>query len=304
MKKIILSFVLILIVAIAGGVYYVLSNLDNLIKEAIETYGSEATQTAVRVESVKLKLTEGSGGITGLTIDNPEGYALPLAFSLGTIRLGIDLQSLQQEPYIINEITVIAPEVFVAINKDNKTNLNELKNNLMASLPAATDDQAKKESTKKGDAEPRLIIRKVKFADGLIKAKVAALDNKEYKLKLPAIELNDLGGKNGLTPTELASEILSRLTDSASKAVKEKIIDAKLDELKAEAKAKLEAKKAEAREKIEAEKAQAKEKLEATKAEADAKLAEEKAKLDAQKDEKTDALRQKTKDKLKGLFDR
>ena len=72
MKKIILSFVLILIVAIAGGVYYVLSNLDNLIKEAIETYGSEATQTAVRVESVKLKLTEGSGGITGYgcTISN------------------------------------------------------------------------------------------------------------------------------------------------------------------------------------------------------------------------------------------
>ena len=304
MKKIILSFVLILIVAIAGGVYYVMSNLDNLIKEAIETYGSEATQTAVRVDSVKLKLTEGSGGITGLTVANPKGYALPHAFSLGTIRLGIDLQSLQQEPYIINEITVIAPEVFVEINKDNKTNLNELKNNLMAGLPAATDDQAKKEPTKKGGVEPRLIIRKVKFADGIIKAKVAALDNKEYKLKLPAIELNNLGGKNGLTPTELASEILSQLTDSASKAVKEKIIDAKLDELKAKAKAKLEAKKAEARAKIEAEKAQAKAKVEATKAEADAKLAEEKAKLEAQKDEKTDELRQKSKDKLKGLFGR
>ena len=284
MKKFILSFVLIVIIAIAGGVYYVMSNLDGLIKEAIETYGSEATQTAVRVDEVKLKLAEGSGGIAGLTVANPKGFTLPNAFSLGETRLGIDLQSLQEEPYIIDEIAVIAPEIFVEVDKDNNTNLNVLKNNLMASLPAA-DETAEAAPEEAAAVEPRLIIRKVQFTGGLIKAKIAALDNKEYKLKLPAIVLTDLGGSKGLTPTELISEVISRLSDEANQQVKNKIKDelkAKLDAVKAEAKAKLDAKKAEA----------------------EAKLAEEKAKLDQMKTDKSDELREKSKDKLKGLFGR
>ena len=96
MKKVILGLALVIIFAIAGGVYYVLSNLDALVKEAIETHGSQATQTAVRVDKVKIDLSNGAGAITGLTIANPGGFAMPYAFSLGEIRAGIDLQSLQQ----------------------------------------------------------------------------------------------------------------------------------------------------------------------------------------------------------------
>ena len=286
MKKIILSLVLLIIVAIAGGVYYVMSNLDDLIKEAIETYGSQATQTAVRVDSVKLKLADGSGGISGLTIANPKGFTFPNAFSLGETRLGIDLQSLQQEPYVINEIAVIAPEIYVEVDKDNNTNLNVLKNNLMASLPAS-EEAAAAAAEPEGTAavEPRLIVRKVTFSNGLIKAKIAALDNKEYKLKLPSIEMIDLGGSKGLTPTELTSEVISRLSDHASKQVKQKIKD--------ELKAKLDAKKAEI-----------KAKLDAKKAEAEAKIEDAKAEVEAAKEAKKDEVRTKAKDKLKGLFNR
>ena len=77
MKKIILGVVLIVIVAIGGGVYYVLNNLDDLVKAAIEKHGSAATQTSVRVDSVKINLLEGSGGISGLTIANTSGFDMP-----------------------------------------------------------------------------------------------------------------------------------------------------------------------------------------------------------------------------------
>ena len=263
MKKIILGFVLLVIIVFAGGIYYVLNNLDELVKAAIETHGSNATQTAVRVDSVKLNLSDGSGAINGLSIANPKGYTLPHAFSLGEIRLGIDLQSLQQEPYIINEITVLAPQVFVEINKDNKTNLNQLKKNLLAGKSTSTGDTVPDQKTpdQTATSEPRLKILKVVFADGNIKAKVAALDNKEYNLKLPSINLTNLGGSNGATASELSSEILSRLTDHASKQVKEQLIDAKLDEIKAEAKAKIDEKKAELKTKADAEKVKQKQKI-------------------------------------------
>jgi len=268
MKKVIIGLVLIIIIAIGGGIFYVLNNLDSLVKAAIETYGSEATQTAVRVDSVKINLADGAGAISGLTIANSSGFSLPYAFSLGEIRTGIDLQSLQEEPYVINEITVLAPQVFVEINKDNKTNLNELKKNLSAGMPAKSG--GKTETPPASSAkEPRLIIRRITFADGTIEARAAALDNKEYQLKLPALDMKNLGGTKGATASELASEILTRLTDRASALVKEKIIDAELDKLKAKA---------------------------------DARIEEEKAKLKQMTDEQKQEQEDKVKDKLKSLF--
>jgi len=269
MKKVIIGFVLVFIIAISAGVYYLLTNLDSLVEAAIEKYGSEVTQTAVLVDSVKINLADGAAGINGLTVANPSGFVMPYAFSLGEIRAGIDLQSLQEEPYTINDITVLAPQVFVEINEDNKTNLNALKKNLTAGSPATTQD-GNTQVPAEGDAkEPRLIIRRVTFSDGNIQAKVAALQNKEYQLKLPELDMTNLGGSKGATASELASEILKRLTDRAIDVVKKNIIDAELNKLK--------------------EKTQQ-------------KIDQEKAKLEEKADSKVDEQKDKVKDKLKGLF--
>ena len=269
MKKIILGLFLVILIAVAGGVYYVINNLDSLVQQAIETHGSKATQTAVLVDNVKIDLANGAAGISGLSIANPKGFDMPHAFTLGEIRTGIDLQSLQEEPYIIDEITVLAPQVFVEIDKDNKTNLNELKKNLTAGTSSAKSSKAEAPAESSG-ADPRLIIRRITFAEGTIEAKMAALTNEVYKVKLPKLDMANLGGSNGATGAELANEILTRLTDRAIAVVKKDIIDAKLDELKAEAKAKIDAEKA---------------KLEA---EADARLTEEEGKA---KDKATEGLK-------------
>ena len=280
MKKVILGLVLIITIAISVGVYYVLTNLDSLVEAAIEKYGSEATQTSVLVDSVKINLTDGAAGIKGLSIANPAGYVQPNAFSLGEVRAGIDLESLQKEPYIINEITVLAPQVFVEINEANKTNLNELKKNLACGSTAAKQEKERQATAWGSEKEPRLIVRRVTFADGNIQARVAALGNKELQLKLPGLEMTNLGGSKGATATELASEILKRLTDQASDIVKKDIVDAELNKLKAKAQQRIDEQKARAQEKIDA----------------------EKAKLQDKTDSKIEAEKDKAKDKLKSLF--
>ncbi|PCI06626.1 MAG: hypothetical protein COB77_06500 [Gammaproteobacteria bacterium] len=269
MKKLFIGVVLVIIIAIAGSVYYVLTNLDSIVEAAIEKYGSEATQTSVRVDGVNINLTDGAAGITGLTVGNPGGYDLPYAFSLGEIRVDIDLASLQEEPYIINEITVLAPQVFVEINEDNKTNLNALKKNLASGSTSAAQDNKSPAAADGNAKEPRLIIRRLTFTDGNIHARVAALNNKELQLKLPGLDMTNLGGKKGATATELASEILKRLTDRASDVIKKDLIDVELNKLKIKAQAKIDAEKTRLKEKSD-------------------------SKLDEQKD--------KIKDKLKGLF--
>ena len=272
MKKIIIGLLLVILITITAGVYYVLTNLDALVEAAIEKHGSEATQTAVRVDSVKIDLSNGAGGISGLTIANPSGFAQPYAFSLAEVRVGIDLQSLKEEPYIIDEVTILAPKVFVEINEANKTNLNEIKKNLASgsSSSTTTDDREQAPADDKAK-EPRLIIRRVTFADGTIQARVAALQNKEYQLKLPGLDMKDLGGSNGATGSELANEILRRLTDRAAEVVQKDIIDAELNKLKDKARVKVD---------------------------------EEKAKLEAQVDARKEEEKQKAEDKLKDMFNR
>lgn len=278
MKKVIISLALVVVIAIAIGAYYILTNLDAIVKAAIEKYGSQATQTAVRVEKVHIDLKQGTGAIQGLTVANPKGFALSHAFSLGEIKTGIEYASLKEEPYVIKEITVRAPQVFVEINDEKKTNLNELKNNLSAAVPSKGTKEPAGEQ--KPGAEPRLIIKKLLFTDGDIQAKVVPLNNKEYKLKLPTINMANLGGSKGATPTELAKEILDRLIAEAKKQIKEKGIDAEVAKLKAKAEERIEEEKAKAKAKVEEEKAKAKEK-------ADTKVEEEK---------------QKAAEKLKGLL--
>lgn len=268
MKKIILGIILLIVLIIAGGVYYVLTNLDSLVKAAIEYHGSQATQTAVRVDKVRIKLGEGDGAIYGLSIANPNGFAAPYAFSLGEIRTRIDLASLKDEPYVIDEIKIHAPQVFMEVNQDKKTNLNELKKNLTVST-GATSKTKTSTADKAGTHEPRLIIRRVLFSDGNIKAKVVPLNNKEYQLKFPTLEMTNLGGKVGATPGQLATEILNRLIDQAREIVKQKGIGEELDKLKSKARAKVD---------------------------------EEKARLQEKTDSKLEEQKQKASDKLKGLL--
>jgi len=279
MKKAILGISLIIIFALAVGVYYVFTNLDAIVKAAIEEYGSATTHTAVRVDRVGIELSNGVGTINGLTIANPTGFSTAAAFSLGEIHTQIDLSSLKEEPYIIDEIRIVAPQIFFEINNDRKTNLDQLKKNLGvgAAKPGATPD------AEQGKADqPKLIIKRILFTDGTINALVVPLNNKEYQLKLPTINMTNLGGHKGATPTELTNEIINRLINQAKKAIKNSSYGKELERLKGEANARIEAEKTKANEKIDA----------------------EKAKLKQESDAKLEAEKQKVEDKLKGLFNK
>lgn len=239
MKKIALGAFLVLLLTIGFGAYYLLSNLDGIVKAAIENYGSQATQTAVRVESVQIVLKDGSGSIRGLTVGNPQGFVAKQAFSLGEISTQIDLKSLSEDVIVIEHITVRAPEVFFELNAKGENNLNVLNRNLSS---GASGSSASSSSGKSSDSEPKLIIRKLLFVDGNIHASVVPL-NKDYELKLPKIELKNLGGKNGATPTQIADQVLKVLTDRALAEVKKKGIDQYKVKLESEINKRLESEK-------------------------------------------------------------
>ena len=237
MKKIVLAALLVLLLTLGFGVYYLLSNLDNIVKAAIEHYGSEATQTTVQVKKVQIKLTDGSGSIRGLTVGNPQGFETPLAFSLGEISTQTDLNSLSGDVFVIEHIVVRAPEVFFELNSKGNNNLEALKENLAKGAVRTTGNSAKTSGS-----EPKMIIRKLVFEGGNIEASVVPL-NKNYSLKLPIIEMSNLGGNNGATPDQIAEQALSKFTDLAMAVVKKKGLDQYQEKLQDEVNERMHAEK-------------------------------------------------------------
>lgn len=251
MKKAILGIIVIVILAAAAGVYYLYANLDSLVAAAIEKYGSQVTQTAVRVDNVRIQPGEGAARIGGLTIANPDGYTTPYAFTLQDIGTRVDFRNSSRDKIVIEEIVIDSPEIFYEINQDRQSNLIELKNNIAGDKPATPEQE-----TPPAD-QPNLVIRRVSFTGGNVHANIAPL-NKQYDLQLPAIRMNNLGGENGAPPAEIARQILSQLLDRITREIKARGVgqeiekarqqlDTKKEELGSRAEEELKARKDEAR---------------------------------------------------------
>ncbi len=204
MKKLLIA-VGVLLVLMAGALVYVYSSLDSIVKDAIETYGSAATKTEVRVASVRIKLESGEGSIAGLAVGNPKGFRDTNLFQLGEISTKIDTASITKNPIIIDELVIREPAVFYEINRDGLSNVDALKKNLGLSSgekSAAGED--------KGGEARKMIIRKLVVEGGKARVSIAALGDREQSVTLPPIRLTDVGKKSGgATAMELA-QILSR----------------------------------------------------------------------------------------------
>jgi len=217
-KKILIALGVIVVV-IAVALYLVIGNLDTIVKKAIEHFGSQVTQTAVRVQKVHIDLTKGSGGIYGLTVANPKGFSSKPAVSIGEASIKLDLNALSKDLVTIDRVTVSKPEINYEMDAKRQGNLNALYTNVSKSMPAGGSEPAG------GAAGPKLIIRKMDFTDGAINALIVPLNNKTYPAKLPAIHMTNLGAPKGATGGEIAKEVFSRLIKTARDAVQKQIMD-------------------------------------------------------------------------------
>ncbi len=204
-----LLFVAILIIAIAAGIFLVVTNIDTLVKGAIEKYGSRATGTSVRVSSVDIGLREGRGLVSGLSVDNPGGFKTPRAFSLGEISIDLDTASITKDPIVIDEIRVSSPKVIYEINKSGKANINKIRDNVSS---YASSGKASRDGGKK------LLVRRLIIEDGKIEINIAARPGEPLSANLGRIELKNVGGKGGSTPGEIAAQVMRPLTDRAIQA--------------------------------------------------------------------------------------
>ncbi len=215
-KLLILTGLLALIVA--GVLIFIWTNINWIVKTAIEHYGSQVTRTPVRVASVSIRLAQGKGAIEGLTVANPKGFTAAHVLSLGSISVKIVPSTVASSPVVIDDIHISAPQVVYEMDKSGTANIDVLKKNIASSGGSAPKRPADRKKTGK---ETRLRIKKLVIEDGRVDIGVAALGSRSQAVTLKKVEMTDIGGQAGATPEQVAKQILNAIVSEVGREVSE-----------------------------------------------------------------------------------
>lgn len=211
MKKIALA-VLVLVAAIAGGVFWLTGNMDGLIKNAIAEYGSAMTQAKVSVDAVNIAPVDGKGSISNLQIGNPSGFKTSHAMKVGQIDVDIDVATITKDVIVIRRIAIKAPDLIYE-KGESMTNFDAIQKNIASYLGPA-------DTTKKDSKGKKLIVEELTIRDAKAQASAAFMNGKTMTVPLPDIVLKDIGkAKGGVTPAELGQEVVGALKAKLGSAI-------------------------------------------------------------------------------------
>lgn len=204
----------VVLVAIVAAVLLLVSNLDSLVKKAIETVGPELAKVTVKVDKVTLSPTSGAGSIAGLVVGNPAGYKTPYALSLGEMRISVDPATIASDTVVIREVVIQSPSI--NYEQSGKTNnLDAIQHNVDESLKALSGG-GKKES---GGKQTKLIIENLYVRDGKVTVLSPLTLGKDVSAALPPIHLKDIGKKSGgASPAEVTKQVLGAITSRSGSA--------------------------------------------------------------------------------------
>jgi len=216
MKKFLIALLLLIIIAVAGTVYYVTQNLDSFIAQTIEKEGTASLGSQVRVGGVKTSLSEGTASISGITIANPSGYSNAHAISLNSISAEIDYKE-----QTIKQISINEPIINAELS-GSSSNFEDLLNNMPESAESSESEGASSSSDQK------ITIKKL----SLRKATVNLLATDYAPAAKYGLD-NDLDLDTSFVMKDFVMTNISGTVDQVTDQISEKLIEHVTAEVKA-----------------------------------------------------------------------
>lgn len=243
MKKVLMGFGLVLIL-IVGGVVFLYSNLGDIIKEAVERFGSEATQATVSLDNVDLDVTSGKTALQGFVVGNPSGFKSDNAFELGNIAVQVDTSSLESETVIVNSIVINGPKVTYELG-DGGSNVDAIKRNVDTYAKQFSSGDSAASSSEDSGPQKKMIIERLTITDGRINVSAPFLDGKSLGASLPTITLTDIGkDSGGASPADVIKRVIDEMTKGVGGAISGLNLDDLAKQATAEAQKAIDAAKA------------------------------------------------------------
>lgn len=227
MKRALLIGVGVLVVIVVGIVVVLYLNSGSIVKTAIETVGSRATQTKVTLDSVDLSPASGEASLKGFQMGNPAGFKSKSAMRVGEVSAKVDVGTVMSNVVVIKDVVISAPDITYEIDSKGASNFSTIQNNVQSfakSMGAGQGGATKTVPEKEGGK--KVIIENLYIRNGKVGVSAAFLGGKELSAPLPTIHLTNIGkDKGGATPAEVADKILTAISQSATKAVSSLGID-------------------------------------------------------------------------------
>lgn len=213
--RVILGVVIVIIFVAVGALFYLSTNLNSLIVEAVETFGPKVTQSQVALGDANVTFS-GEVELSNLVIGNPQGYKADNAFTLGNIKVVLDVGSLTSDLIVIKSIDIIAPQITYEFSGSASSNLQQLLNNVQQYTAQGGDSEAKTASS--DGSEKKLIIDRLSIKGGVINI-MTPLSAGPLSTLLPAITIHDIGREEGGSMvSDVVALVMSKVTAAATQA--------------------------------------------------------------------------------------
>lgn len=205
----------VLLLAVIGLFTFLIGNLDGIVKDVIESQGSEVAGVPVTVSGVEITLLDGRAAISALEIGNPDGFKSDNAVSLDGISVQIDTASIGDPVIVIKEISVDAPMVTYELAPGGN-NIGVIQSNVQKSVGDGSGGTA--EPGESEAASRKLVIDTLNIRGGRVRvaASTGLLGDRQIEGRLPDITLRDIGkDQGGATPEQVAEKVIAALTAAA-----------------------------------------------------------------------------------------
>lgn len=214
MKKKLLYVVVSLGVLVAAALVVVFLSINSIVKKGFNTAAPLLTKVDTRLASVSLSPLSGSGTLEGLFVGNPAGFKTDFAIQAGSLKLAVQPQSLFTDTVVIDELTILAPEITLE-GTLHGSNLGKILANLESAAGAGNKASGASPAPSVGK---KLVVRDARIEGGKIHLSMTGLPGNALPVILPAIHLQNLGTpERGLTPAELGEAIMKSLLTDVTK---------------------------------------------------------------------------------------
>jgi len=214
MRKLFLTLGAIVLVAVAGALYFINYRLDGVVETQIEKAATMALGTAVEVGGVQTSIRNGTLKIAEISVANPPGFDNQFAVRLHDVDAAVDYSARE-----IKQVLIENPE-FIIEERDGTTNFEQILQALEAgneTRPGTATGGGENNSGAQG-GEPVISIKHFRINETRAVFESRSLD-RYTDVEVDAIEMNNLRGTPSELADQIAREVIGELSSEAATEV-------------------------------------------------------------------------------------
>ncbi len=176
MKKLIVRGALVLIALVIVGVVVLYFSINGIIKNVVESQGTQATGVATTLNRVNLNPFGGALSLNDFKLANPEGFTNPTLFTLGEADVQVQIGSaIRGDEIVIDRLYIDGAQVVVAF-ENGKLNVQELQRLIKENAGPTDETEAPAEDDPAAEGEAKgILIKDMKITNTKVRGEISLI---------------------------------------------------------------------------------------------------------------------------------